>query len=58
MYVHYLNPKGSSMKKINVRKTETLKTTSAEYGCEMCPRTCSGDDVSFLAMLLGLIGLS
>lgn len=44
------------MKKINVRKTETLKTTAAEYGCDMCPWRCAGQDA--LTTLLGLFGMS
>jgi hypothetical protein len=50
--------KGNAMKKINVRKTETLKTTVAEYGCDGCPERCAGRAGDLLTSLLSALGLS
>jgi hypothetical protein len=50
--------KGTPMKKINIRKTETLKTTSALYGCYTCPELpeCQGGDV--FELILSMLGLN
>jgi|GEM_PF-1192277 len=42
------------MKKIQVRKTETLKTTAAAYGCSSCDCPPDGDILSGFLSLFGL----
>ena len=40
-FFDFTNRKGvKRMKKITVRKVETLKTTAAAYGCSGCPWLC------------------